>query len=565
MNKTKYEYRNVYCGAIKETKNNTIVVGWVQKIRILSKMIFIDLRDWTGLLQIVVFAKNSSLYEKAKRITSESIVQFTGDVVCRKTVNPKLDTGNFELLAEKMNIISISKELPMEVCSIHESSESTRMKYRYLDIRREQMLSNLRIRNAITNTIRNYFQSNGYLEIETPILNSSTPEGARDFIVPSRNYLNKFYSLPQSPQLFKQLLMISGIEKYFQICKTFRDEDLRADRQLEFTQLDIENSFCDVEEFQNFLEELMKIISKMSCNPDWSVSFNRIDYSTMMSKYGSDKADLRYDYQIVDLDRTSNLCFVKSIDFENVDLKGEQISVFHKIINSYNLASFQTNKKELISEKYSILPLENKNNTNRFRFVAKGTEKEVRACLGEIRTRYILLFCEEVPEYKFTWVDNFPLFEKNKENQLESSHHPFTKPINYEDLYTKNPEEIFGTHYDLILNGYELGSGSERIIDGEQQRRVFEILKYEQREIDQNFGFFLEAFKYGTPPHQGIGLGLDRLIMIMTNNKSIKDVIAFPKNSAGICPLTNSPSSVNSQYLKELGILKHETKEETEK
>ena len=559
MNENKHEYRNTYCGTVKETNTNTIVVGWVQKIRILSKMVFIDLRDWTGLLQIVVFAKNSSLYEETKKITTESIVQFEGGVVRRKTPNPKLDTGNFELLVEKMNIISLSKELPMEISSIHESSESTRMKYRYLDIRREQMLSNLRIRNEITHTIRNYFQNNGYLEIETPILNSSTPEGARDFIVPSRNYLNKFYSLPQSPQLFKQLLMISGIEKYFQICRNFRDEDLRADRQLEFTQLDIETSFSNVEQFQHFLEVLMKMISKISINADWNVSFRHIDYSVMMAKYGSDKADLRYDYQIIDLDKINDSCFLKSIDFEDVELENEHVTILHKIVNTYNLKSFKTNKKELVNEKYSILPLKNANNTNRISFTAEGPEKEVRACLGEIRTQYIILFCEEIPEYKFAWVENFPLFEMNKENQLESSHHPFTKPINPEELYRKEPDVIISTHYDLILNGYELGSGSERITNTDDQRKIFDILKYDEKEIEQNFGFFIDAFKYGTPPHLGLAIGLDRLIMIMTNNRSIKEVIAFPKNSAGICPLTNSPSSVNSQYLKELGILKEET------
>ena len=553
-------YRSEYCGLVKSVSEKTTIVGWVQKIRVLSKMNFIDLRDWTGLLQIVVFLKDKELYDKAKSLTPESVVQFKGAIVKRKTANSELKTGDYELTATTINIISMSDEIPMEINSLHTSLENTRMKYRYLDIRNPKMFSNLQIRNKIVHKIRNFFQDNNFLEIETPILNNSTPEGARDFIVPSRHHWDKFYSLPQSPQLFKQLLMIAGIEKYFQICRNFRDEDLRADRQLEFTQLDIEVSFSTIKEFKISLETLMKIVCKESINPEWRINFSRIDYKEMINKYGSDKADLRYPYEIQNLPGDCPSNSLKSIEFEKVDLKRNDINVFKKIISSYKLIEFQTNIDELIDSKNGIFALKNDSNEKSFKFVAIGVKKMTLSCLGEIRAFYILNFCKEIPEYKFAWVENFPLFKTNDNNKLESSHHPFTKPLNWKELTTKKPEEIFGTHYDLILNGFELGSGSERITNQEIQKQIFKILNYGDLEIEKNFGFFMNAFKYGVPPHLGMAIGVDRLVMILTNNKNIREVIAFPKNSAGICPLSNSPSRINKENLRELGILKREKK-----
>ncbi|MDD5120312.1 MAG: aspartate--tRNA ligase [Candidatus Omnitrophica bacterium] len=451
------------CGELSsaDTGKETILCGWVAKRRDHGKLVFIDIRDRYGLTQVVFIPKEcpADVYEKAGQLRSEFVIKLKGTVNKRpsNTVNPKLATGEIEVLAKDLEILNPSNTPPFEIEDNIDITEEIRLKYRYLDLRRDKVFNNLLMRSNLYKVIRNYLGGKNFIECETPILTKSTPEGARDYLVPSRANPGQFFALPQSPQLFKQILMVAGIERYYQIAKCFRDEDLRADRQPEFTQLDMEMSFINEEDIFALAEGLMKLIFKELKNIDIPVPFKRITYKEAMEKYKSDKPDLRQ---------------------------------------------------------------------------------------------------EEKTEFAFCWVVDFPLFKFNtEENHWESEHHPFTAP-NTEDL--ENLEADYGKvrsrSYDLVLNGMELGSGSIRIHQEELQEKIFKIIGIEKEEAHQRFGFLLEAFQFGAPPHGGVAFGLDRLLAIISAESSIREVITFPKTSAAFCPLTSAPSEVDNKQLKELGI-----------
>jgi aspartyl-tRNA synthetase len=451
------------CGELKssDTTKSVTLCGWVANRRDHGKLIFIDIRDRYGLTQVVFIPKESKeAYTLAQELRNEFVIKLTGAVNNRPkgTVNPKLATGEIEVLAQELEILNPSKTVPFEILDEVEITEEIRLKYRYLDLRRNKVFNNLLLRNNLYKVIRGYLGSKDFIECETPILTKSTPEGARDYLVPSRVNPGQFFALPQSPQLFKQILMVAGIEKYYQIAKCFRDEDLRADRQPEFTQLDIEMSFINEEDVFSLTEGLMKLIFKELKNIDLPVPFKRINYQEAMEKYKCDKPDLR----------------------------------------------------------------------------------------GELKI-----------DFAFCWVVDFPLFKFNtEENRWESEHHPFTAPA-AEDLekLEKTPDKVKFRSYDLVLNGMEMGSGSIRIHRQELQEKIFKIIGLEKEEVQKRFGFLLEAFQFGAPPHGGVAFGLDRLLAILSGESSIREIITFPKNSAAFCPLTSAPSDVEDKQLKELGLI----------
>ncbi len=454
--------RTHYCGELREKEEGKTVVleGWIHSIRNQKKFAFIDLRDRTGFTQIFISKKDESTAKLVDSFGNEFVLRVKGKVKKRPDPNPKIPTGKIEVTAEEIKVLNASEQTPFIVEEELKANEDTRLKYRYLDLRRQKMFSNLLLRHKIIKSMRDFFDEQGFLEIETPILSKSTPEGARDYLVPSRKTKGSFFALPQSPQIYKQLLMISGIDKYFQIAKCFRDEDLRGDRQPEFSQLDLEMSFVEEEDIYSLMEKLMQFVFKKALNKELKIPFPRMTYSDAIKKYKSDKPDTR------------------------------------KETNSEN---------------------------------------------------------------SFLWVTDFPLFEENEEKEIVSCHHPFTQ-FNKEDeklFDSKNKKDLLlirSRSYDLVLNGIELGSGSIRIHDKKQQQKVFDFLGIKEKEAKQKFGFLLEAFKYGAPPHGGFAIGLDRLLMLLTKSDSIREVIAFPKNKNCVSLMENAPSEVSKKQLDELNL-----------
>ncbi len=456
--------RTHYCGELRESDEGKKVVleGWLHRIRSQKKFDFIDLRDRTGFTQIFVSKKDKEMAEKAEALGNEFVLRVKGTVKKRPDPNPKIATGKIEVTAEELEILNPSKAPPFNVENLNEvkANEDTRLKYRFIDLRREEMFQNLLLRHKVIKAMRDFFDEQGFLEIETPVLSKSTPEGARDYLVPSRKTKGNFFALPQSPQIYKQLLMISGIDKYFQIAKCFRDEDLRGDRQPEFTQLDLELSFVEEEDIYSLMEKTMKFVFEKALNEKINIPFPRMTYAEAMKKYKTDKPDIR-----------------------------------------------------------------------------KETKKK----------------------HSFLWVTDFPLFEENDKGNVAPCHHPFTQ-------YNKEDEKFFDSKkkkdllsirsrsYDLVLNGTELGSGSIRIHDKKMQQKVFDFLGVNEKQVKQKFGFLLEAFEYGAPPHGGFAIGLDRLIMLLTETDSIREVIAFPKNKNAVALMENAPSEVSAKQLDELNL-----------
>jgi aspartyl-tRNA synthetase len=457
------------CGELNENDSGKEVTlcGWVATRRDHGKLIFIDIRDRYGLTQVVFIPKEAGdSYKLAQDLRSEFVVKVSGVVNKRPTgtINPKLATGTIEILAKKLEILNPSLTPPFEITDDIDISEEARLKYRYLDLRRKKIFDNFVLRHKVYQIIRAFLNKEGFIESETPILTKSTPEGARDYLVASRLNPGHFYALPQSPQLFKQILMVSGIERYYQIAKCFRDEDLRADRQPEFTQLDLEMSFVDEEDIFSLVEQLIQLILKETKNIDIKIPFSRITYDEAQKKYNSDKPDLRK---------------------------------------------------------------------------------------------------EQNSEFAFAWIIDFPLFKYNtEEKRWESEHHPFTAPSQEDlDILEKTPDKVKSRSYDLVLNGMEMGSGSIRIHNQELQKKIFNIIGIDEVEAGKRFGFLLEAFQYGAPPHGGFAIGLDRLLAVLAGQASIREMIAFPKTSAGFCPLTGAPSEVDEKQLKELSIIIKQEKE----
>lgn len=557
--------------SLKNLGEEVTLYAWINKIRDQGFITFIDLRDRSGIIQVSVKEDNPCL-DIVKTLKKEYVVKIKGIVKERESKNPKLKTGDIEIDLQEIEILNKSLTLPFEL-NEELSNEDTRLKYRYLDLRREELQRNLITRHKVELIIRNYLDSLDFIEVETPILSKATPEGARDYLVPSRLYNGSFYALPQSPQVYKQLLMIGGMEKYFQLARCFRDEDLRSDRQPEFTQLDIEMSFVDEEDIYTLVSNLMKEIFNKLKNIEIT-EFPRMKYVDAIRDYGSDKPDLRFDMKIIDLKDIINVEILKDevnclvlknladkYSRKNIDKLNELFKTYTdnrllnlKIENNEVKTSFDkfiTDKDKETLRKY--LNLEN----NDIVFITSGKYEEVKTSLGFLRKHLALehdLINKDI--YKFLWVTEFPMYEYDTEaNRYVSAHHPFTSPKKEDvDKLLTDKENCYSRAYDLVLNGYELLSGSVRIHNKELQAKVFEAIGMTIEDANDKFGFFMEAFNYGAPPHAGVGIGIERLLMILQNTDNIRDVVAFPKTLKATDLMSSSPSGVYDKQLIELGI-----------
>ncbi len=557
------KYQNIEIINFKENAQVTLY-GWAQNIRKMGNFNFVDLRDRTGIVQLIFKTKID--------FTKESVIKIEGILKLRKSPNKEIPTGMYEIEVEDYKILSKSKEIPFEIKDNLNAKEDTRLQYRFLDLRRPKMFQNLLLRHQVIKAARDWFHNNGFLEIETPILSKSTPEGARDYLVPTRHE-GKFFALPQSPQLYKQLLMISGIERYFQVSRAFRDEDMRKDRQPEFTQLDIEMSFITEETLFTLMEQLFSSIMEV-VNIKIKTPFLRMKYNDAIDLYGSDKPDLRYGYQLKDLneyfkntscDLFKNVESIKCLIFDQ-ELANSNIKILEEIalknktdkliaIKIENQKFKQNSLNNSIEEELKQI-IEDFKIENATLLITRGKYQSTTQSLGAIRTKLNELFHLATNEYQFVWIVDWPMFEFENDT-ISPAHHPFTSPtldtIQYLD---SDLSKVKARSYDLVLNGFELSSGSIRIHDPQLQNKMFQVLNLSKEEIDHKFGFFLNAFSYGVPPHGGIAFGIDRLVMILAQENSIRDVIAFPKNANGIDVLFNSPSNVNDDQLHELGLQK---------
>ena len=586
--------RTMYCGLVREANiGETItLMGWVQRNRKLGGLEFIDLRDREGIMQIVFGEEiNAEAFEKAKTVKPEYCIAVTGKVVKREAVNENMPTGMVELLGSSIKILSESETPPIMIKEGLDASEQIRLKYRYLDLRRPDMQNIFMIRNKTTKAIRDFLVDNGFIEVETPVLTKSTPEGARDYLVPSRNYPGMFYALPQSPQTLKQILMVSGFDKYYQIAKCFRDEDLRANRQPEFTQVDMELSFVEEDDVMEVNERLIAHVFKEVVGYDVKLPIKRMTFKEAMEKYGSDKPDLRFGMEITDLTET-----VKDVDFKvftsaleiggsvrALCLKGgasmgrkdiDRLGEFVKTYKAKGLAYIQLKEEGIKSPIAKFLTEEQMNKIISTMNAEKGDlilivadkNSVVFQSLGALRLELAKEFdlIKDKNEFNFTWITEFPLFEySEEEGRYTACHHPFTAPMDEDiDMIETDPGKVRSKAYDLVLNGEELGGGSIRIHTIELQERMLRALGFTEEQAWESFGFLLEAFKFGPPPHGGLAFGLDRMVMFLAGTDNIKDVIAFPKNQNAYCYLSEAPNIVDEKQLKDLGIKVDVKKEE---
>ncbi len=561
--------------------NKVSLVGWVAKKRNLGSLVFVDLRDRYGITQLVF---GEELNDLASSLRNEYVIAVEGEVIERESKNKNLPTGDIEIKVAKLDIINTAETTPIIIADETDALEDTRMKYRYLDLRRPTMQQNLIVRHNIVKSIRNYLDGLDFVDVETPCLIKSTPEGARDFLVPSRVHQGEFFALPQSPQMYKQLLMIAGLERYYQIARCFRDEDLRADRQLEFTQVDVETSFLSQDQIIELAEGMLKKLMKDIKNIDVKIPFKRLSYQEAMSRYGSDKPDTRFGLELVDVnnvmskleftvfqDVLANNGAIKGINIEgqagNYSRKGidgltDFVKKHHakglawvKVINGClegSIAKFFT--EETTNELVDVMSAKD---GDLLVFVSDLEEEIVCDSLGNLRNHLAKeLNLIEPNTFDFLWVVDFPLFEYDKElDRYFAKHHPFTRPIDaHLDTFDTNPKEAIAAAYDVVLNGFELGGGSLRIYEGDLQKRMFKALGMSNEQIRNQFGFFVDAFKYGTPPHGGFALGLDRVAMLLLDKPSLRDVIAFPKAASSSDPMSEAPGAVDTAQLDELGI-----------
>lgn len=574
------------CGELRKEDIGKMVnlVGWVNRRRDLGGLIFVDLRDRYGLIQVVFNPENGEMFHLAESLKNEYVIAVRGKVADRPkgTMNVNIPTGEIEVLAEELTIINPSKTLPFNIAETQNPDEMLRMKYRYIDLRRPGMIKRIILRHKVTKTVRDFFDQEGFLEIETPSLVRSTPEGARDYLVPSRINPGKFYALPQSPQLFKQLLMVGGIDRYFQMARCYRDEDLRADRQPEFTQIDLEMSFVSQEDILKVIEDMLVYVFEKTMSISIKAPFIRLSYKDAIERYGSDKPDMRYRLEIKNLSEV-----VRGVDFEPFKktlaeggaIKGMLLegaaSVSRKEINelvelgkSCGLAGLLTIQyrndgiksylsKYMSDEMLKRVQKEMNSNESDLILLAAGESMALSESLGKLRLELVSkLKITPSCDFSFLWVLDFPLFSYNKEeNRLEAEHHPFTSP-HPDDIHLMDSEplKVRANSYDLVLNGVELGSGSIRIHDRQMQEKLFSAIGISNEEAMVKFGFLLTAFEYGAPPHGGIALGFDRLVAIMAGVDNIREVLAFPKNQSAICPLTGAPVPASNEQLKLLKI-----------
>ena len=585
---------------MKTIENNTItkenigqtleLYGWVQKKRDLGGVIFIDLRDRSGIIQLTIRPENKA-YEIASRLKNEYVIKVIGTVQKREKVNPNIKTGEIEIDIQELEIINTSIETPFEIKDDTNALEDTRLKYRYLDLRRQSLKDKIITRAKITRCIRNFLDTEGFIDIETPVLCRSTPEGARDYLVPSRINKGNFYALPQSPQILKQLLMVSGFEKYYQIAKCFRDEDLRADRQPEFTQVDVELSFVDEFDVMNVIEKLIAKVFKEMKQVEIKLPLKRMKYNDAIKNYGSDKPDLRYEMpiqEITSIFNNTSIEFLKKVIEEKgiinaLVLKNksdkysrkeiDKLTDFVKTYKATGLAYIKVEDtlsgsivKNLSEEEISTLKSQLNLEKNDIVFIISGVYNIVKTSLGALRCK--LAKDNQMinnKEYQMLFVTDFPVFEySEQENRYVACHHPFTAPKDEDiDKLLTDKANCYAKAYDIVINGYEAGGGSIRIHNQDTQKMMFEALGFTDEEAKEKFGFLMEAFKYGTPPHGGFALGLDRLTMLLTETDNIRDVIAFPKTASASCLLTEAPNVVSEKQLEELGLqLKEEKKNE---
>lgn len=581
--------RSHYCGQVTEALDGEEVTlcGWVNRRRDHGGVIFVDLRDREGLVQIVFDPDRAEMFAEAEHIRNEWVLKVQGKVRMRdaEAVNAKLTTGKIEVLALEMDVLNRSETPPFQLDD-QDVHDDLRLKYRYIDLRRDEMQQRMRLRNNVTHFMREYLDENGFWDIETPMLTKATPEGARDYLVPSRTHQDSFFALPQSPQLFKQLLMMSGMDRYYQIVRCFRDEDLRADRQPEFTQLDIETSFMDEEGVMQLMEDMVRQMFKQVLNVDLPNPFPRMTYASAMALYGSDKPDLRIPMQLVDLADV-----MKDVEFkvfsgpandpegrivvlrlpQGAELSRKDIDGYTDYVGRYGakgLAWIKVNDvsggrdglqspivKFLPDEAISAILEKTQCENGDILFFGAGDANTVNESMGALRVK-LGEDCGMVDQaWQPLWVVDFPMFEKDRDGNWTSLHHPFTAPSTDDiEAFKANPAAVLSRAYDMVLNGTEVGGGSERIHTTDMQNAVFELLGIDEQEADDKFGFLLTALKYGCPPHAGIAFGLDRLVMLMSGAKSIRDVMAFPKTQTAACPLTSAPAQVSSAQLRELNL-----------
>ena len=578
--------RSHMCGELRKENvgENVVLNGWIQKRRNLGGLIFCDLRDKTGITQVVFNDRiPQELFDRADSLRSEYVVGIKGRVMERESRNPELPTGDIEVFAEDLIIYSTADTPPIYIKDDDNVDDNLRLKYRYLDLRKKKMQDNLTFRHNLVKLTRDYFAENGFTEVETPMLIKSTPEGARDYLVPSRVNQGKFYALPQSPQMFKQLLMVGGTDRYMQIVKCFRDEDLRADRQPEFTQIDLEMSFVDVDDVIEIQEGYLKRVFREMKGVDIETPFPRMTYEEAMNRYGSDKPDTRVGFELQDITH-----LVKDSEFKvfadaaaaggsirGICITGAAESYTRKKIDKLTEAVKSYGAKGLVWMKVSAEGVTSSVN----KFFTPEQLQEIADSMGAAAGDLILIVSDrdkvvfdslgflrrhiagemgllDDEQYNLLWVVEFPLFEKDEETgRYHAMHHPFTSPKEEDaQLLKTEPTKAKANAYDIVLNGVELGGGSIRIHDREMQEDMFRALDMSQEEIDEKFGFLVEAFKYGTPPHGGLAYGLDRLVMLLTGEKSIREVIAFPKNQNAQCMVSEAPGTVEDEQLKELGI-----------
>ncbi|MFN3161968.1 MAG: aspartate--tRNA ligase [Pseudohongiellaceae bacterium] len=580
--------RSHYCGELNESHvdQEVSLCGWVHRRRDHGGVIFLDVRDRDGLTQVVFDPDTAKSFATAEGVRNEFVIRVQGKVRLRPegTINADMPTGKIEVLGKELDILNAANTPPMQLDEHEKVGEDVRLRYRYIDLRRPEMAARLRFRSKVANTVRNFLDDHGFLDIETPLLTKATPEGARDYLVPSRTHPSRFFALPQSPQLFKQILMAAGMDRYYQIAKCFRDEDLRADRQPEFTQIDVETSFMDEEQIMSVMEELIAQVFKTHLDVDLG-EFPRMTYADAMRRFGSDKPDLRIDLELVDIAEQ-----MKNVDFKVfsgpandaasrvVALRvPEGASLSRKVIDAYTdfvgiygargLAWIKVNDinagveglqspiiKFIGEEVVAGLMKELGAQTGDIIFFGADKANVVNEAMGALR----LKVAEDLGQIKAgwapLWVVDFPMFEVDSDGSLTSLHHPFTAPSCSADELARNPGAALSRAYDMVLNGTELGGGSVRINRPDMQQAVFTVLGIGEEEAREKFGFLLDALGYGCPPHGGIAFGFDRLIMLMTGATSIRDVIAFPKTQSAACPLTEAPGAVSSKQLRELNI-----------